>query len=95
MTLNAMSKAALVGLSKALARELGARNITSNVVQPGPTDTDMNPSDGPFAEAQIAHLALNRFGTATEVAAAITYLAGPHAAYITGTELTIDGGHTA
>jgi 3-oxoacyl-[acyl-carrier protein] reductase len=95
MTLYAMSKAALVGLSKALARELGARNITSNVVQPGPTDTDMNPSDGPFAEAQIAHLALNRFGTATEVAAAITYLAGPHAAYITGTELTIDGGHTA
>jgi 3-oxoacyl-[acyl-carrier protein] reductase len=95
MTLYAMSKAALVGLSKALARELGPRNITSNVVQPGPIDTDMNPADGPFASAQVADLALDRFGTPLEVAAAITYLAGPHAAYITGTELTIDGGHTA
>jgi 3-oxoacyl-[acyl-carrier protein] reductase len=95
MTLYAMSKSALVGLNKGLARELGARGITSNVVQPGPTDTDMNPADGPFAEPQIADLALPRFGTTQEVAAAITYLAGPHAAYITGTELTIDGGHTA
>lgn len=95
MTLYAMSKAALVGFSKALARELGARNITSNVVQPGPINTDMNPADGPFAAAQIADLALNRFGSPLEVAAAIVYLAGPHAAYITGTELTIDGGHTA
>ncbi len=95
MTLYAMSKAALVGLSKGLARELGPRRITSNVVQPGPIDTDMNPADGPFAEAQIGDLALDRFGTTAEIAAAITYLAGPHAAYITGTELTIDGGHTA
>jgi 3-oxoacyl-[acyl-carrier protein] reductase len=95
MTLYAMSKSALVGFSKALARELGDRGITSNVVQPGPTDTDMNPSDGPFAEPQLADLAVRRFGTPTEVAAAITYLAGPQAAYITGTELTIAGGHTA
>lgn len=95
MTLYAMSKSALVGFSKALARELGARDITSNVVQPGPTDTDMNPFDGPFAEPQLADLAVRRFGTPTEVAAAITYLAGPQASYITGTELTIAGGHTA
>ncbi|WP_433161967.1 SDR family NAD(P)-dependent oxidoreductase [Kribbella sp. CA-247076] len=95
MTLYAMSKAALVGLSKGLAREFGSRGITSNVVQPGPIDTDMNPADGPFAAAQIADLALDRFGTTTEVAAAIAYLAGPNAAYLTGTELTIDGGHTA
>jgi 3-oxoacyl-[acyl-carrier protein] reductase len=95
MTLYAMSKAALIGLSKGLARELGPRGITSNVVQPGPIDTDMNPADGPFAAAQIADLALDRFGKPAEVAAAITYLAGPHAAFITGTELTIDGGHTA
>ena len=53
MTLYAMSKSALIGLSKGLARELGPRGITSNVVQPGPTDTDMNPADGPFAAAQI------------------------------------------
>ncbi|WP_405069080.1 SDR family oxidoreductase [Kribbella sp. NBC_01510] len=95
MTLYAMSKAALVGFSKGLARELGARGITSNVVQPGPIDTDMNPADGPFAQAQIGALALDRFGTPAEVAAAVTYLAGPAAAYITGTELTIDGGHLA
>lgn len=95
MTLYAMSKAALVGLSKGLARELGARGITSNVVQPGPIDTDMNPADGPFAAPQIADLALDRFGTPAEVAAAITYLAGPQAAFLSGTELTIDGGHTA
>src|SRR4051812_25948251 len=67
MTLYAMSKAALVGLSKALARELGARNITSNVVQPGPIDPGMNPADGPFAAAQIADLALDRFGSPLEV----------------------------
>jgi 3-oxoacyl-[acyl-carrier protein] reductase len=95
MTLYAMSKAALVGLSKALARELGDRNITSNVIQPGPTDTDMNPADGPFAEPQLTDLALARFAAPAEVAAAVAYLAGPDAAYITGTELTIAGGHTA
>ncbi|MEU4292283.1 SDR family oxidoreductase [Kribbella sp. NPDC026596] len=95
MTLYAMSKAALVGLSKGLARELGSRGITSNVVQPGPIDTDMNPADGPFAAAQIGDLALDRFGKPAEVAAAIAFLAGPHGAYMTGTELTIDGGHTA
>jgi 3-oxoacyl-[acyl-carrier protein] reductase len=95
MTLYAMSKSAMTGLSKGLARELGARGITSNVVHPGPIDTDMNPADGPFAAAQLTNLALPRFGTAAEVAAAVTYLAGPQTAYITGTDLTIDGGHAA
>ncbi|GAA1582105.1 SDR family oxidoreductase [Kribbella hippodromi] len=95
MTLYAMSKSALVGLSKALARELGPRNITSNVIQPGPTDTEMNPANGPYAAPQLADLAIPRFATPTEVAAAITYLTTPAAAYITGTELTIAGGHTA
>ncbi|TCO48569.1 3-oxoacyl-[acyl-carrier protein] reductase [Kribbella antiqua] len=95
MTLYGMSKSAITGLSKGLARELGARGITSNVVQPGPIDTDMNPADGPFASPQLTNLALARFGAPAEVAAAITYLAGPHAAYITGTELSIDGGHAA
>jgi NAD(P)-dependent dehydrogenase (short-subunit alcohol dehydrogenase family) len=95
MTLYAMSKSAITGLSKSLARELGSRGITSNVVHPGPIDTDMNPADGPFAEAQLTNVALPRFGTTTEVAAAITYLAGPEAAYITGTALSIDGGHAA
>jgi 3-oxoacyl-[acyl-carrier protein] reductase len=95
MTLYAMSKSAITGLSKSLARELGSRGITSNVVHPGPIDTDMNPADGPFAAAQLTNLALPRFGTSAEVAAAITYLAGPQASYITGAALSIDGGHAA
>ncbi|ADB34860.1 short-chain dehydrogenase/reductase SDR [Kribbella flavida DSM 17836] len=95
MTLYALSKSALVGMSKGLARDLGPRGITSNVVQPGPTDTAMNPADGPYAAPQLSHLALDRFGTPQEVAAAVVYLAGPTASYVTGTELTIDGGHSA
>ena len=95
MTLYAMSKSALVGLNKGLARDLGSRGITSNVVQPGPTDTSMNPADGPMAAAQRAFLALDRFGTVDDVAAAVVYLAGPGGGYVTGTELTVDGGHAA
>ena len=85
----------MVGLNKGLARDLGARGITSNVVQPGPIDTSMNPADGPFAAAQRSFLALDRFGTVDDVAAAVVYLSGPGGSYITGTELTIDGGHAA
>jgi NAD(P)-dependent dehydrogenase (short-subunit alcohol dehydrogenase family) len=95
MSLYTMSKSAVVGLNKGLARDLGARGITSNVVQPGPIDTSMNPADGPFAAAQRSFLALDRFGTVDDVAAAVVYLSGPGGSYITGTELTIDGGHAA
>jgi 3-oxoacyl-[acyl-carrier protein] reductase len=94
-TLYAMSKSAVVGLTKALARELGGRGITANVVHPGPTDTDMNPVDGPFADAQAAMTALGRFGAAEEVASAVAYLAGPDAVYVTGAELAVDGGYAA
>ncbi|MFF5971148.1 SDR family NAD(P)-dependent oxidoreductase [Streptomyces sp. NPDC012769] len=94
-TLYAMSKAALVGLTKALARELGDRGITANIVHPGPTDTDMNPADGPYAQGQAAMTALGRFGTADEVAATIAFLAGPDAVYVTGAEFSVDGGHAA
>ncbi|MEU6280183.1 SDR family oxidoreductase [Streptomyces sp. NPDC047028] len=94
-TLYAMSKAALVGLTKALARELGGRGITANIVHPGPTDTDMNPADGPYAAGQAGMTALGRFGTADEVAATVTHLAGPDAAYVTGAEFAVDGGHAA
>jgi NAD(P)-dependent dehydrogenase (short-subunit alcohol dehydrogenase family) len=90
-----MSKSALIGLNKGLARDLGSRRITSNIIQPGPIDTAMNPADGPYAEGQRSFLALDRFGTVDEIAAAVIYLSGPAAAYITGTELTIDGGHAA
>ncbi|MFD0150669.1 SDR family NAD(P)-dependent oxidoreductase [Streptomyces sp. NPDC127132] len=94
-TLYATSKAALIGLTKALARELGGRGITANIVHPGPIDTDMNPADGPYAEGQAAMTALGRFGTPGEVAAMVAFLAGPEGRYVTGAEFAVDGGHAA
>ena len=91
----AMSKAALVGLVKGLARDLGPRGITVNNVQPGPIDTDMNPADGDFADMLRKLMALPRYGTAEEIAALVAYLAGPEAGFVTGASLTIDGGFTA
>jgi len=91
----AMSKSALVGLVKGLARDLGPRGITINNVQPGPIDTDMNPADGDFAEALRKLMALPRYGTVDEVAAMVAYLVGPEAGFVTGASLTIDGGFTA
>ncbi|GAA2519799.1 MULTISPECIES: SDR family oxidoreductase [Streptomyces] len=92
-TLYAMSKSALTGLTKALARELGGRGITANLVHPGPIDTDMNPADGPYAAGQAALTALGRFGTAGEVASTVAHLAG--ATFVTGAEFAVDGGHAA
>ncbi|GGW25355.1 SDR family oxidoreductase [Streptomyces xantholiticus] len=94
-TLYAMSKSALIGLTKALARELGERNITANIVHPGPVDTDMNPADGPYAKPQKADTALGRFATPDEIASMVAYLAGSEAAYVTGAEFSVDGGHAA
>lgn len=92
-TLYATSKSALIGMTRALARELGPRGITANIVHPGPIDTDMNPADGAYAPGQAAMTALGRFGTADEVAAMVVYLAG--ADYVTGAEFAVDGGHAA
>ncbi|MFD4412069.1 3-oxoacyl-ACP reductase family protein [Streptomyces sp. NPDC058476] len=94
-TLYATSKSALIGLTKALARELGDRGITANIVHPGPIDTEMNPADGPSAAGQAAMTALGRFGTATEVACLVAYLAGSEAAYVSGAEFSVDGGYAA
>ncbi|MFJ8586580.1 SDR family oxidoreductase [Streptomyces sp. NPDC093595] len=94
-TLYTMSKSALTGLTRALARELGGRGITANIVHPGPVDTDMNPADGPYADGQRAHTALGRFGVPDEVASMVAYLAGDAAAYVTGAEFAVDGGHAA
>ena len=91
----AMSKAALVGLTKGLARDLGPRGITINNVQPGPVDTDMNPADSDFAESLMGYMAVGRYGKVEEIASFVAYLAGPEAAYITGASLTIDGGFGA
>ncbi|WP_447879024.1 3-oxoacyl-ACP reductase family protein [Serratia fonticola] len=91
----AMSKSALVGLTKGMARDLGSRGITVNNVQPGPVDTDMNPADGDFAELLKPMMAVGRYGKDEEIASFVAYLAGPEAGYITGASLTIDGGFSA
>jgi len=91
----AMSKSALVGMVKGLARDLGPRGITVNNIQPGPVDTDLNPAHGDFAKVMLSLMALQRYGYADEIAAMVVYLAGPEAGYITGSSLTIDGGFQA
>ena len=91
----AMTKAAVAGLVRGMARDLGPRGITVNNVQPGPVETDMNPADGPFAEFLKGLLAVGRYGQGDEIAAMVAYLAGPEAGFVTGASLTIDGGFTA
>ncbi|MEZ2877224.1 3-oxoacyl-ACP reductase FabG [Pseudomonas lundensis] len=91
----AMSKSALVGLAKGMARDLGPRGITVNNVQPGPVDTEMNPADGEGAEYLKGLMALGRYGRAEEVSSFVAYLAGTEAGFITGASLTIDGGFSA
>jgi 3-oxoacyl-[acyl-carrier protein] reductase len=92
----AMSKAALVGLVKGLARDLGPLGITINNVHPGPTDTDMNPATSDFAKWTVQQvMALPRYGTGDEIASLVAWLASPEAAYVTGASLAIDGGYTA
>jgi 3-oxoacyl-[acyl-carrier protein] reductase len=89
------TKAAIIGYTRGWACDLGPRGITVNTVQPGPIDTDMNPDNGEFADAQRDTTALGRYGKPEEVAAAVAFLASPGAAYITGTTLTVDGGFNA
>jgi len=92
----AMSKAALVGLVKGLARDLGPRGITINNVQPGPVDTDMNPATSEFARMTVEQImALPRYGSVDEIASLVAWLAGPESSYVTGASLSIDGGYTA
>ncbi len=91
----AMSKSALQGLVKGLARDLGPRGITINNVQPGPIATEMNPPEGDFAEMLKKLMALPRYGSAEEIAGMVAYLASPEAGFITGASLMIDGGFSA
>ncbi len=91
----AASKAALTGMAKGLARDLGPRGITVNVVQPGPTDTDMNPADGPLNELMHSFMAIKRHARSDEIAAMVAWLAGSEAGLVTGAALTLDGGFAA
>jgi len=91
----AASKAALVGLTKGLARDLGPRGITVNVVHPGPIDTDMNPADRQGAAESAAGLALGRCGHVDDIAGMVGYLASADARYVTGSEVSVDGGFGA
>ena len=95
MTAYAMAKAALIGLTRGLARDLGPRGITAALVHGGLIDTDMNPADGPAASFRSGIPALGRYGTAEDIAATVATLAGEGGRYITGTAITVDGGFAA
>lgn len=91
----AASKSALSAFTKALARELGPRDVTVNLVQPGSIDTDMNPAHGPTADTLRQFMALGRYGATDDIANAVAFLASEKAKYITGSTLTVDGGANA
>jgi 3-oxoacyl-[acyl-carrier protein] reductase len=94
-TVYSMTKSSLLAFTRGLARDLGPRDITVNLVQPGPTDTDMNPADGEIADALRGLTALGRYGSADDVAAAVAFLASPAARQISGSVITVDGGLNA
>jgi 3-oxoacyl-[acyl-carrier protein] reductase len=91
----AATKGAVKMFTQALSREVGSRGITVNNVQPGPIDTDLNPASGDWAIPQKAATALDRYGRVEEIAAMVSFIAGPESSYITGANLTVDGGMNA
>lgn len=91
----AATKGAVKMFAQSLSREVGSRGITVNNVQPGPIDTDLNPADGDWATPQISVTALKRYGHVDEVAALVAFVASPESSYITGANLTVDGGTNA
>ncbi|AZD15919.1 3-oxoacyl-ACP reductase FabG [Pseudomonas chlororaphis] len=90
-----LTKGAVAGFSRGLVRDLGPRGITVNTVHPGPTDSDMNPAEGPVADFVRPNIAVGRYGEGQDIASAVAYLASPEAGFVTGAELMIDGGFTA
>jgi 3-oxoacyl-[acyl-carrier protein] reductase len=95
LSVYAASKSALLAFTKGLARELGPKEITVNLVQPGSINTDMNPAHGPYAETLKQFMALGRYGAPEDIANAVAFLASAKAQYITGSTLTVDGGANA
>jgi cyclic-di-GMP-binding biofilm dispersal mediator protein len=91
----ALTKSAVQGMVRGLARDFGPRGITVNAIQPGPVDTDMNPADGPMAETMHGFMAIKRHIRGEEIAQLAAYIAGPHGAMMTGAMHTIDGGFGA
>ncbi|ADB39801.1 SDR family NAD(P)-dependent oxidoreductase [Spirosoma linguale] len=90
----AATKAALAAYTRSWARDLGSKNITANIIQPGLIDTDMNPADGPYSSSMLQSVALGRYGNPTDIGAAVAFLASDDAQYITGVTLNVDGGQT-
>jgi 3-oxoacyl-[acyl-carrier protein] reductase len=95
MTAYAMTKSALLAFTRGLARELGPRNITANIILPGPVETEMNPADSPIADVVRSMLPLGRYGKPEEIAAVVAFLASPAASFITGAIISVDGGANA
>ena len=91
----AATKGAIKMFTQGLSREVGGRGITVNNIQPGPIDTELNPAAGDWATPQIANTALKRYGHVENIAAMVAFVAGPEASYITGANLTVDGGTNA
>ena len=95
LSLYSLSKSALTGFTKGLARDLGPKGITVNIVHPGPTDTDMNPANGEYADVLRGLMAIPRFGDPEDIAGFVSWLASAESRFITGAGLTIDGGTNA
>lgn len=94
-SLYTLTKGAVTGFNRSLARDLGPRGITVNTVHPGPTDTDMNPDGGPVSKIVGPGVAIGRYGTPAEIANVVAFLADPEAAFVTGADIVADGGFTA
>lgn len=90
-----LTKGAVAGFNRSLVRDVGPRGITVNTVHPGPTDTDMNPADGPVAKIVGPGMAIGRYGESHEIASVVAYLASPESAFVTGADIVADGGFTA